>query len=727
MNKLLFFVITFLFLRMEAQNAPSSPVTDQYFGTTIVDPYRNLEDLRDVKTTSWMKLQTEKTEDALSKIPNRDYYSKARLILDQRQGYIVSDLKITGNDRYFYLKKGANEKVAKVYYKVGINGREELLFDPVNFKNGVLNSTSAHSVTLISPSWDGNKLAISIAEKGKEISQIIVMDVPRRYVYPEIITQTNPSSVGGIKWLEDNTGFFYVYYPVVDITSDLFSMNTESVLYKIGEDPNKRNVVFSGINNPNLKISSEKFPAVLVFNADDPYYIGILVDEEDNRKTFVIKKEDLLKGKKNWEPLYNKEDKVFYVRLAGEEIIFLSGYNSSNFKLCKTKVKQSNFKNPEILVPEKKDEVIESYTINKDGIYFTTTKNGVEAKLYLYKDGKEIPIALPYTSGNISLQSKGKNFSDLWVTCSGWLNEGQRFRYDLKSNTFTPENLTPVIEYPEFKDIVVEEITIKSRDNQDIPLSLIYNKRNLKKDGSAPTLIDAYGAYGISRSPFFAKSYLLWANQGGVIAVAHVRGGGEKGEDWHLGGYKETKPNSWRDLIDCTEYLIKEKYTSKDKIAVWGTSAGGITVGRAITERPDLFKAAIVEVGMTNMLRFENTPNGEGNIKEFGTSKNPNEFKYLLEMDAYQHIKKGTKYPATLVTGGINDNRVIVWQPTKFAARLMASTTSENPVLLKIDYEGGHGGNIPIAQRYASIGDIFAFALWQLGHPNYQFKENPEK
>ncbi|WP_106918193.1 prolyl oligopeptidase family serine peptidase [Chryseobacterium aurantiacum] len=726
MNKLLF-VITLFFLKLDAQNAPSFPVTDKYFGTNIVDPYRNLEDLRDLKTTSWMKLQTEKADAILNTLSNRDYYAKKRLVLDQRQGYIVSDLKITANDRYFYLKKGADEKIAKVYYKEGLNGQEVLLYDPANLKDNSLISINGYSVNLISPSWDGNKLAISVAEKGKEVSQVIVMNVSNRKIYPEIISQTNPSSVGGIKWLEDNTGFFYIYYPVIDITSDLFSSNTESVLYKIGEDPNKRNVVFSSINNPDLKISAEKFPAILAFNADDPYYIGILVDVEDNRKTFVIKKEDLLKGKKNWTTLYNKEDKVFYVRLAGEEIIFLSGYNSPNFKLCKTSVKNANFKNPEVLVPEKKDEVIKSYTITKDGIYFTTTKNGVDAKLYLYKDGKEMPISLPYVSGNISLQSKGKNFSDLWITCSGWLNEGQRFKYNVKENTFVPENLTPLIEYPEFKDIVVEELTVKSRDNEDIPLSLIYNKSTLNKNGTAPTLIDAYGAYGISRSPFYAKSYLLWANQGGIVAVAHVRGGGEKGEEWHLGGYKETKPNSWKDLIDCTEYLIKEKYTSKDKTAIWGTSAGGITVGRAMTERPDLYKAAIVEVGMTNMLRFENTPNGEGNIKEFGTAKNPEEFKNLLEMDAYHHIKKGTKYPATLITGGINDNRVIVWQPTKFAAKLMAGNASSNPVLLKIDYEGGHGSNIPMAQRYAGLGDIFAFAFWQLGHPDYQPKENPKK
>lgn len=722
MKHLIFIVVVFFFFDTQAQLsnlAPSKPATDIYFGNTVIDDYRNLENLKDSKVLEWMQSQTNYTNSLLDKIPNRNYYVEKRLELDKEQGYSISDLKITNNNKYFYLKKTAEEKTAKVYYRNGFNAQETLLYDPSNAGNNNI-------VTLISPSWDGKKLAISMSEKGKEISKIIIMDVEDKYIYPKIINQTNAGSVGGIKWLGDNSGFFYIYYPVVDISSNLFGKNTQSILYKIGDDPNKRNDVFSSSNNPDLKISSDVAPAILTFNSNDQYYIGMLVDAEDFRKTFVIEKKDLLNNKKNWKKLYDKNDKVFYIRLFGNDLYFLSGHNSPNFKLCKTNITNPNFKNPEVLVSEKKNEVIRGYAINKEGIYFTTVKNGVEAKLYLKKEDEEIPIKLPYASGNINLQSKGKDFSDLWVICSGWINEEQRFKYNFSDSTFIPENLSPIVEYPELKDISVEELTIKSRDGKEIPLSLIYNK-NFIKNGLNPTLIDAYGAYGISRSPFFAKSYLLWASKGGIVAIAHVRGGGEKGDMWHLNGFKDTKFNSWRDLIDCTEYLIKEGYTSKDKTAIWGTSAGGITVGRAMTERPDLFKAAIIEVGMTNMLRFENTPNGEGNIKEFGTVKKADEFKNLFEMDAYHHIKKGVKYPATLITGGINDNRVIVWQPVKFAAKLMASNVSKNPVLLKIDYEGGHGNNIPVAQRYSGLSDIFAFAFWQLGHPEYQPIENTKK
>ncbi|MCT2407391.1 prolyl oligopeptidase family serine peptidase [Chryseobacterium antibioticum] len=724
--KLIFSLSLFIMIFHKAQKnnpALSVPATDEHFGIKIIDEYRNLENLKDQNTIDWMRSQTDYSNSLLNTIPNRNYYLEKRLELDRRQGYSISDLKIISNDKYFYLKRSAGEKTAKVYYRQGFEGKEELLYDPANF-NSNLEGKHNYIINLISPSWDGRKLAISLTEKGKELSEVIIMDISTKKIYPEKITNTNPSNIGGIKWLEDNSGFLYVYYPVIDITSEQFRKDTQSILYKIGEDPKKLKIVFSKSNNPNLKINRDEFPAVLAFNQDDKYYIGILVDAEDFRKTFIIDKKDLLNGKNNWQLLYDKESKVYSIKLSRDDIYFLSGYNSPNYKLCRGSVKTKDFKNPEVLVPEKKDEVITQYTLTKDGIYYATTKNGVEAKLYLYKDGKEVSIKLPYVSGNISLQSKGKDFSEIWVNCSGWANEEQRFKYDLATNTFKPENLAPLTEYPEFKDIIVEETTVKSYDGTEVPLSLIYNK-NLKKDGENPVLIQSYGAFGTSFSPFFARSYLVWASQGGILAIAHVRGGGEKGVQWHIDGQKTKKPNSWKDLTACTEYLIEKKYTSPKKVAIWGASAGGITIGRAMIERPDLYGAMIVEAGVLNTTRYEGI--GENAFKEYGNPNNLVEFKGLLEMDAYQQLKKETKYPATLITSGINDPRVASWVPTKFAAKLLSYNTSKNPILLKVDYEGGHGKDIPVAQAYSTLSDIFAFAFWQLGHPDYQPKENIKK
>lgn len=723
MKQLIFIIICTFYISLNAQKnnpAPSVPATDEYFGTQIVDEYRNLEDVNNPLTKKWMETQTEYTNSVLNQIPKRHYYLEKRLEFDRKQGYAVSDLKITDNDKYFYLKKKGDEKVAKLYYRQGAAGKEELLYDPANFK--ISDASHEFVINYISPDLVGNKVAIAMVEKGNELAEVIIMDVKTKYIRPEIITNTTPANIGGIKWLDDNSGFFYTYFPVTDPKSPNFYKNTQTILYKIGTNPKELINVFSAINSAEQKIDENKAPIIL--DSNDKYYVAMLVDNNYYRETFIIPKQDVLQGKTIWKPLYYKEDKVRSLQVVGNDVLFLSQYNSQNYTLCKTNLEKPNFKSPEILVPEKKDEVIGQYRVTKDGIYYTTTKNGVEAKLYLYKDGENILIKLPYPSGNISLQAKGKEFSDIWINCSGWANQEQRFRYNLKTSSFVAENITPIVEYPDFKDVEVKEITVKSRDGVEIPLSLIYNK-NMTQNGSNPVLIDSYGSFGISQNPFFARTYLLWVNQGGIVAIAHVRGGGEKGEQWRLGGYKETKPNTWRDLIDCTEFLIKEKYTSKDKVAIWGASAGGITVGRALTERPDLFKAAILELPITNTIR--DVLDVDSNVDEYGSAKDPKEFKGLLEMDAYHHIKKGVQYPAVFITGGINDPRVLVWEPVKFAAKLMANSASKNPVLLQIDYEGGHANNTTVYHGHSNLSDIFAFALWQLGHPDYQPKEEIKK
>ncbi|WP_089755326.1 prolyl oligopeptidase family serine peptidase [Chryseobacterium soldanellicola] len=724
MRKSIFIIIcvfyTFFTSAQKSNPAPSVPVTDEYFGTKIVDGYRNLENLESPSTKKWMETQTNYANSILNQIPKRKFYLEKRMEFDKRLGYSVSNLSITNNDKYFYLKKIGNEKAAKLYYREGFLGKEELLYDPANYKSNEQNHEFI--INYISPDSVGDKVAIAIAEKGKELTEVIIMDVKNKYIHPKTITNTTPANIGGIKWLDDNSGFFYTYFPINDPKSQEFYKNTQAILYKIGTNPKELTDIFSAKNNPELKIDEKKSPIIL--DSNDKYYVGMLLDNNYYRQTFIIPKQDLLEGKRTWKTLYTKEDKVRSLQLVDNDLYFLSQYNTQNYTLCKTSIIAPDFKKPEIIIPERSDEVIGQYRITKDGIYYTTTKNGVEAKLYLSKEGKDIPIKLPFPSGNINLQAKGEDFSDIWISCAGWVNEEQRFRYDLKTNSFLPENITPITEYPEFKDIIAEEIIVKARDGEEIPLSLIYNK-NIKRNGNNPILIDSYGSYGSSQSPFFSRIYLLWVNQGGIMAVAHVRGGGEKGEKWRLGGYKETKPNTWKDLIDCTEYLINEKFTSKNKVAIWGASAGGITVGRAMTERPDLFKVAILEVPTTNTLRDALAIGS--NADEFGTLKDSKEFKGLLEMDAYQHIKKGVKYPATFITGGINDPRVPVWEPVKFAAKLMSDNISKNPILLQIDYEGGHGNNTTAFHGHSNLSDIFAFAFWQLGHPDYQPKKDNNK
>ncbi|ASW73124.1 prolyl oligopeptidase [Chryseobacterium piperi] len=698
--------------------APSKLITDEYFGIKIVDEYRNLENLNDPSTMNWMKDQTKYSLSILQNIPNRQYYIDKRLEFDKRKSFSVSNINITENDFYFYLKQKPQENTARVFLRKGFNGIEKEIFNPQNYNP---ENKKKYQINYIKPNYDGSKIAIALTESGKEISEMIIYDLIQDKLLPYIITNCWPADSGGISWLPDNNSFIYLYYPVIDPNSALFLRNMESVLYRIGDNPKKLNVLLSKKNNPELKIKSEDFPRVKLLSKDSKYLFGYASGSTKFKDTYYMNIKNINK-KKQWNFLFSKEDKITDFIIIDNTIIYISEKNGTN-AIYSTSLENPNFKNPNIVIPNIRNEVINAVYKIRDGFVFNTSKNGVESKLYLYKNKKSELLILPFLAGDVSVLTQDNYSNDFWISCSGWKNETEWFKYNSLTGKFAAENLAPVIEYPELKDVVVEEITVKSYDGLDIPLSLIYNK-NIKKNKSNPLLVDAYGAYAYKNSPYFAKTYMLWALQGGIVAIAHVRGGGEKGEEWYKGGYKTTKPNSWKDLISCAEYMIKENYTSSEKIAIWGASAGGITIGRAMTERPDLFKVAIIDAGIVNSSRMEFTPNGLNSAKEFGSLGIESEFKALLEMDAYQHLKKGEKYPTTLVTSGINDPRVPPWMPTKFAAKLLAYNISENPNLLKIDYEGGHGGDIPVAQIYDNLADAFAFAFWQLGHPDYQPQES---
>jgi prolyl oligopeptidase len=270
----------------------------------------------------------------------------------------------------------------------------------------------------------------------------------------------------------------------------------------------------------------------------------------------------------------------------------------------------------------------------------------------------------------------------------------------------------------DFSQIESEEVKCKSADGTMVPLSIIH-KRGMALDGSHPTWLSGYGAYGITYDPSFQPTWLAFLEKGGIYAVAHVRGGGEYGEDWHQGGQKLTKQHTIDDFLAGAEYLVEHKYTSAAHLAGEGTSAGGITIGGAITQRPDLFGAALIRVGDSDSLRSETMASGPANIPEFGTVKDADGFKALYAMDAYQHVKADTRYPAVLLSTGVNDPRVAPWQAAKMTARLQASSSSDKPILLRVDYDAGHGIGSTKSQRDSERADDVAFLLWQLGVSGY--------
>ncbi len=695
--------------------APSIAEVDKYYGIPIEDPYRNLEDLQDSIVLNWLKKQEEYSTDILSAIPNRNNLYEKQKRFDEKENSNISNTWIAKNGSYFYLKQKEIKEIPKLYYKDSLESKNEvLLYDPTNYKKDY---GSQYTINYFNPDWNNTKIAISLAKEGEELSEIVILDIESGVVFPETITNADPRSLGGISWLPDSDGFIYQFIPSLDITEKDFLLNTKSVVYYLGDNPIHNNDIFSKQSYPELAIGEEDYPIVRYKSDKDSYLFGILDGDSSYKDTYVVPVSEITNKKLNWNLLFKKKDKIKDFIIQGDDIFFITAKGASNFKISKTSLKNPDFQNPEVLVSEKKKSVILDFEIFNNKIYFTTLKNGVESKLFVLDNTfEEREILLPKSSGGSYLSSNGKN---LYVSIRGWTTPYCLYRYDEKEKFFIKADLQSENYNSKFKDLVVKEIEIKSHDDTVLPVSIIH-KKTLKKNSENSTLILGYGAYGASFSPFFSIPLLTWVTEGGILVIPHVRGGGEKGDSWHKAGYKVSKPNTWRDAISCTEYLIRQNYTSKDKTVIYGVSAGGIMVGRAITERPDLFAVALADVPAMNMIRSEIQPNGPNSIKEFGSIKDSVEFRALLEMDSYHSIKDKSPYPATFITTGIKDSRVIAWDPAKFAARLQAANTSGKPILLSVDFNSGHGVNYSKYKYYKDMADVLSFAFWQTGHPDYQ-------
>jgi prolyl oligopeptidase len=416
---------------------------------------------------------------------------------------------------------------------------------------------------------------------------------------------------------------------------------------------------------------------------------------------------DLLAGAPKWRKIAGRVADVRDISLVGDQVYLLACGRQSKGEIVRVNCGGETFDSSKVMLPAA-DGVIDLMAAARDGLYVHEILEGVEGVKRVAYDGtieRVVPPG-PGSAWNImaALDEPGAWFQmdDLAWPGSAFRVPGDADLHAVESRLVSP----PAYDVTRF---TTTRVKAPSRDGVSIPLEILHRK-DVRKTGRNPVLIIAYGAYGVVLDPGFQPRTLAFLEAGGVIAYAHVRGGGEKGEAWHKAGFKATKPNTWRDAIDSAEFLILEHWTGKRHLAIWGTSAGGIMVGGAITERPDLFAAAICDVGVFNTLRMELTANGPGNDAEFGTVKKEAEFHDLLAMDAYHKVKDGVRYPACLLLTGANDKRVESWQVAKFAARLQAATTNPRGALLRVDYEAGHHATSHAVEN-AMTADIYGFVL----------------
>jgi len=687
--------------------------TDTYFGKTYNDPFRWLENLKDKDVETWFKAQADLTDGLLAKIPARDALANEWMALDKLKPASYSQINYE-NGRVFYKKTLGGENVGKLFYRDGWKGTEQLLFDPAGFTPTGAKSGDIATIVSYTPSPDGKHVVLGLSAAGAEYSELRPLDVDSRKLLPETIYP----SYGALSWTLDSKSFLYDAGKVTDIKSPEIELNRKTRLHSLGSDVASDTDFFSNESYPDLEISPKEMPMAFIDESYPAYVVANVGTVQNEMRLFYAPTPQVAQGARlKWSVLALPSDNLVRGIVFHKDYVYAVTHTGApKYKIVRTRVDHPDWKSAETVVPEAKDS-IQSITHSKS-FMLVVYSNGIVGRVvkYALDTGKASEVKLP-ASGTVDVSCPDFRSDQCILFTTSWIQPTTLYDFDGEKDTFTKSIFNSAIAYPGFENLVTEEVEVPGHDGTMIPLSIIHRK-DLKLDGSSSAILEGYGAYGISYTPAFNVRHSI-ALHGVVLAYAHVRGGSEKGEAWYKAGYKTTKPNTWKDFISAAEYLVKKGYTSADKLAGTGTSAGGILISRAVTERPDLFAAIVCNVGVANALRVEFSPNGPVNTPEFGTVQDPKEAPALYEMDGVQHVKAGVKYPAVLGVAGWNDPRVVPWQPGKFVAAMQASSTSGKPVLLKVNYDNGHFTEEKIV-TFRNFAGQYAFMLWQTGHKEFQ-------
>jgi len=688
-------------------------VQDYYYGKFILDPFRILEDIGNEQVTLWMDKQNILYDSIIHAINSYDSLRNEIQKLEDSQYKWTAGPRIIGNRFYYVYGLYSEPDIQRLGYSDGYNEETIEIFSTKELNE---KDSCYYYFDYFEPSFDGNYIAFGLSTGGTEIATIYVLDITKRELLSEKIEF---SIAGNIQWLNDNSGFFYMRDKEILTEDDknTFREDARTMLHKLYEEPKNDREIVSRLLNKNLDIEKKNRPCLFLFPSSDKVLLNIL--KGSFYEVYYAYLKDVL-GKPGdsvkWEQIANTEDRMSSNALYGNRFFGLSFENNPNGQLIVMELPDTTKK----VVFEATDFVLDDLALTQKNLYVSILKNGYNKLVEINPQNLNIThIELPILGGlnlstYFSLVTSYQSSSSLFFSMQGYGKQIVGYIVDESHKVKRTSIFSEGLVTDHSITLIEEEIEVPSYDGAMVPLSIIY-KANLELNGNNPLIINAYGAYGTSLRPVFNRNRLVWFNKGGIYAVAHVRGGSEKGDNWYKGGFKATKPNSWKDLIACAEYLIENKYTSSEKIAAMGYSAGGITIGRAITERPDLFKAAVIFVGDLNTLRMENSFNPQ--VNEFGTVKDSLEFQYLYEMDTYHHIYPGVNYPSVLFATSMNDSRVAPWQTMKAAAKMQQVSNGNNVVLLYL----GNWGHFD----YPPDADVYSFLFWQLGHPDFKLKSCP--
>ena len=686
--------------------AKKIPVTDDYFGTKVVDPYRWMEQPKDPDLAVYLKAQSERTRSILDSIPGRkDLVARLTSLVETVTS--SSSLMRRKND-IFYERIAPGSNLPKLYVRAG-SAPARLIFDPATLASG----GHHYAIAGYLPSNDGKLVAVQLTPDGSEPATFTrIMSVATGQALSDTLQR---SGFGPTGWRDDGKALYYLRFQDVapDAPPTALYKNVRTYVHVLGTEQRADRAVFGSGIAPNVTVAEDEIAAAVVDPASN-YAFGLLIEGVRNEKRlYVTPKAQFVAGKPAWVEVFDYADQATDASGRGNDIYIVSHKNAPRFQIVKTSAAHPDIARATIVVAPSQ-RVVDSSAAAKDALYVFERENGIAHVVRVdYKTDAIAEVPLP-VAGTLGDPTADPQYPGFIAKLESWTVSPQWYAYSPAANALTNTNLDPPSPV-DYSGIVSDEVQVPARDGAMIPLSIVHRK-DMVLDGSNPTLLYAYGSYGISSSPTFSASRIAWFEHGGVYAVAHVRGGGENGEEWHMAGKDANKINTIDDFIDCGKWLVASKYTSASKLGARGGSAGGITMGGAITRAPELFAAVLDEIPVSDQLRIEFSPNGPPNIPEFGSVLTKAGFDNLYATSAVQHVEPGGNYPAVMLTTGANDPRVDPWQAAKMAATLQADSGSGKPVLLRVDYAGGHGLiGATKAQGAELAADEYSFLLWNMG------------
>lgn len=665
-------------------------VVDEYFGKQVADPYRWLEDDMSDETAAWVKAQNEVTFGYLEKIPFRDKIKDRLTELWDYEKY--SAPRVHGDYTYYYKNDGLQNQ--SVLYRQKGDGEPEVFLDPNSFSDDGTTSLAGTSFTK-----DGSLVAYQISEGGSDWRKVIVMNAETREIIEDTLIDVKFS---GTSW-KGNEGFYYSSYDKPEDGSELSGMTQYHKLYyhQLGTEQSSDQLVFGGEETPRRYIQA--------YVTEDENYLVITAATSTTGNELYL--QNLSAGGEIMSVIENFENDHYVVHSIGEKLFIKTNMNAPNGKVVQTTIGDPSPETWTDFIPET-ENVLRVGTAG--GKFFGNYIKDATAMIIQFdaEGNKEKEIELPGIGSAGGFGGKWED-EEIYYTFTSYVYPSTIFRYTIATGESEVYKQSGVKFDPEQYES--KQVFYTSKDGTKVPMIMTY-KKGLELNGQNPTMLYGYGGFNISLTPYFSTSNIVLMENGGVFAVANLRGGGEYGEEWHSAGTKTNKQNVFDDFIAAAEWLIENKYTSSDRLAIAGGSNGGLLVGATITQRPELMKVAFPAVGVLDMLRYHKFTAGAGWAYDYGTSEESEEmFNYLHGYSPVHNCKPGTHFPATMVTTADHDDRVVPAHSFKFAASLQEAHEGANPVVIRVDVNAGHGAGKPTSMIIQEQADKWSFLFWNVG------------